>query len=168
VTIEKARYKVVIAHLIHGFVGTGKTTYAVKLEKEVPAIRFSIDEWIILLYGQNPHKESFPEHYSRVEALIWQVASRCLLLGQDVVMDFGFWSRVSRDAARQRVRDTGADSILYWVSCGEDTMRERVLHRTAALPGHALYIDDSAIREFYQRFEPLGDDEPHRLVSTDG
>jgi predicted kinase len=63
---------VAITHLIHGFVGTGKTTYAVKLEKEVPAIRFSLDDWIIVLYGQNPPKESFAEHYSRVEALIWQ------------------------------------------------------------------------------------------------
>jgi predicted kinase len=158
---------VAIAHLIHGFVGTGKTTYAIKLEKEIPALRFSIDEWVIALYGQNPSKESFEDCYSKVEDLIWQVASRSLLLGQDVVMDFGFWSRASRDAARQRIRAAGAESILYCVSCADDTMRERVRRRTDAMPGHALYIDDSAIREFSQRFEPLGNDECYRLVRTD-
>lgn len=156
-----------IAHLIHGFVGTGKTTYAIKLEKEIPALRFSIDEWIITLYGQNPSKEAFEDCYRRVDSLIWQVASCSLSLGQDVVMDFGFWSRVSRNDARRKSHEAGAESILYYVSCADDTMRKRTLNRTAAMPEHALYINDSAIEDFSKRFEPLGDDEPYRLVKTD-
>lgn len=155
------------AHLIHGFVGVGKTTYAIKLEQNLPAHRFSIDEWMIALYGQNPPEDKFEEYHSRTADLIWKVAIRALTLGQDVVLDFGFWSRKGRDDARQRLHGVGAETILYCVTCTSETMRARVLNRTAEMPEHALYIDDSAISAFCERFEPLHGDEPHQLVKTD-
>jgi len=37
--------------MIHGYLGTGKTTFARKLERELPAIRFSHDEWITRIFG---------------------------------------------------------------------------------------------------------------------
>lgn len=39
------------AHLIHGFLGVGKTTFARQLEERLPAIRFSHDEWMARRYG---------------------------------------------------------------------------------------------------------------------
>lgn len=155
------------AHLVHGFVGVGKTTYAVKLEQDLPALRFSIDEWMIALYGQNPPSDKFAEYHSRTTNLIWNVAIRTLMLGQDVILDFGFWSRKSRDDARKRLRSIGAEAILYCVTCTNETMKTRVLNRTAEMPEHALYIDDSAIATFYERFEPIDLDEPHILIRTD-
>lgn len=155
------------AHLIHGFVGVGKTTYAVKLEQDLPALRFSIDEWMIALYGQNPSENKFEEYHSRTTSLIWNIAIRTLELGQDVVLDFGFWSRTSRNEARQRLHSIGAEAILYWVTCADETVKTRVLNRTAEMPEHALYIDEGAIDSFRERFEPLEDDEPYQLVRTD-
>jgi predicted kinase len=40
-----------IAHIICGFIGSGKTTFARKLEKETGAIRITKDEWIIKIFG---------------------------------------------------------------------------------------------------------------------
>ena len=89
-----------IAHLIHGFIGAGKTTYARQLEQQIPALRFSIDDWMIALYGKNPPAAQFETYHSKTACLIWDVAARTLELGQDVILDFGFWSRKSRDDAR--------------------------------------------------------------------
>ena len=155
------------AHLIHGFVGNGKTTYAIKLEKALPALRFSIDEWIATLYGQNPPREKFEVYYRRTAHLIWTMATRALVLGQDIILDFGFWSRASRDDARQRVEKLGAQVVFYRVTCADEVMRTRVLSRTAQMPNGALQIDENALREFRERFEPMGADEPHRIVRTD-
>jgi predicted kinase len=42
------------AHLIRGFLGVGKTMLARRLEQDIPAIRFSHDEWMTRLYGDDP------------------------------------------------------------------------------------------------------------------
>ena len=65
-------------HLLHGFTGAGKSTFAKKLESEIRAIRFSPDEWMVKLYGNNPPEEKFAEYFQNVESLIWQVSSQVL------------------------------------------------------------------------------------------
>ena len=156
-----------VAHLIHGFVGSGKTTYAKKLEKERSALRFSVDDWLTILYGQNPPSDKFEECHGRVTSLIWQVSTQALLLGQDIILDFGFWSRSSRDDARHRVRKAGAEAVFYEVTCAEDVMKTRTLSRTEKMPEGALYIDENVLNTLKDRFEPLGADEPHVTVRTD-
>jgi len=156
-----------IAHPLHGFIGTGKTTYARQLETQIPALRLSIDDWMIALYGQNPPAAQFEEYRNKTAGLVWAVAARTLELGQDVILDFGFWSRESRDDARQKVCAVGATPVLYDVSCTDAAIRERVLRRAAELPEHSLYIDAEAIKTLQKQFEPLENDESHQLVRTD-
>ncbi|WP_133161986.1 AAA family ATPase [Deinococcus aerius] len=33
-------------HALHGFIGSGKTTLALRLEQTLPGMRFSSDEWM--------------------------------------------------------------------------------------------------------------------------
>ena len=153
-------------HLMHGFVGSGKTSYAKRLERELGAFRFTHDEWMVKLYGVDPPQEKFAEYWKRVEELIWEVAARALSLGNDVILDFGFWTRASRDDARQRAKDLGADVKIYSFSCPEELMRARVQQRTAELPEGNLWINDAAFEEFKSRFQPLQDDEEHVVVAT--
>jgi predicted kinase len=153
-------------HLLYGFTGAGKTTYAQQLEHEVSAIRFTPDEWMVKLYGHNPPAEYFASYLKRVIDLIWQVTTQMIHLGQDVILDFGFWSRASRDEARERARVMKAEVKLYYVSAPEDLMKERVIQRSNVLPEGALMIDDYAFELFKVRFEKLGEDESHIVVSA--
>src|SRR5688572_8578404 len=58
---------VATAHLIHGFVGAGKTTFAKRLAAETGAIRLSMDEWYLRLYtGGEPTESQEPELLRRV------------------------------------------------------------------------------------------------------
>ncbi|NJC23977.1 putative kinase [Arthrobacter pigmenti] len=41
-------------HLLCGLNGAGKTTYARQLEHELPAVRFSLDEWMLHLFPELP------------------------------------------------------------------------------------------------------------------
>jgi predicted kinase len=154
-------------HMIHGFVGAGKTTFAKRLESELPAVRFTHDEWMSRLYGDNPPLEYFAEYYNRVHNLIWVYASRLLELKQDVILDFGFWSRASRDEARAKAAVLGALHKLYFLDASEEVLKERVRKRNEHLQG-SLYIDDHAFELFKVRFEILEKDEEHVVIKNSG
>jgi predicted kinase len=108
------------AHSIHGYLGVGKTTFARQLERDTLAIRFSHDEWMVRLYGDNPPVERFADYYRRVYEQIEEIWPRCLNFGVDVVLDFGFWSRDERDATREKISELGAVARLYRLNCPED------------------------------------------------
>ena len=125
------------AHLIHGYLGVGKTTFARRIERERGAVRFTHDEWMSTLYGPDPPAEQFGDCAERV----------C-------------------DAVRATVRALGCDSTLYSLHCPETVARARCRARNADLHG-SLYISDATFDALQSRFEPLDDDEARTLVDTD-
>ncbi|MDJ0652626.1 MAG: AAA family ATPase [Xanthomonadales bacterium] len=155
-----------IAHLLHGFIGSGKTTFARKLERELGAVRLSHDEWMVRLHGWNPPEEQFSAYRVEVERLIWDEASRVIAAGTDVILDIGFWTRESRDEARHRARSLGAAAKFYDVSCPQRTARERALKRSESPRTDSLWIDGPAYDKLIAAFEPMQDDE--EFVRIDG
>ena len=146
-------------HLLHGFIGSGKTTFARKLERERGAVRFSHDEWMVRLHGWNPPEEHFGEYRAQVENLIWDEATRELSAGTDVILDIGFWTRESRDDARNRVRSLGAVAKFYEISCPQQIMRARALKLSERPSTDSLWIDGAGFDKLIAEFEPMQDDE---------
>ena len=142
-------------YMIHGFVGVGKTTFAKKLEQETNAIRFSADEWMVDLFGQNPPAERFQVYIEKIEKVTWKIVGRCVSVGADVILDFGFWTRAARDQCREFAQQAGAEVTMYSLHCPENVLRERVARRTSEMPEGALFINDHAIDLFKKRFEPV-------------
>ena len=144
-------------HALHGFLGSGKTTLARKLERELPAFRFSSDEWMTTLYGQDPPAELFGEYRTRVLTVMRRTWMRALELGLDVVLDEGLWTRAERDALRAEAGERGAALIIYRLNTSEPLARKRVRERNLQ-PG-ALFIAENTYDLFRPRFEPLDADE---------
>lgn len=155
------------AHLIHGFLGSGKTTLARRLEASLPAIRFTSDEWMARFYGNDPPPERFPDLYRRVADQIGTVWPRCLELGLDVVLDFGFWSRQERDETRAKVAAVEAAARLLCVACPEEEAWRRIAKRNTALDG-SLFIARNTFELLKGRFEPLAHDEERVDVHVPG
>ncbi len=153
-------------HLLHGMVGSGKTTFARRLEREFHAVRFSPDEWMVALHGTNPPESVFRPQLVRIMALIWELTGRVLRAGSDVVLEGGFWTRASRDEARQRAREIGVAWRLYALRCPVEDARRRVLARTAVLPPGTLEITGPTFDCLLRQLEPLGEDEDHISVEA--
>ena len=101
-------------HLMVGLPCSGKTTLARQLEAEHSALRLTTDEWHIRLFGhdydEGMSSSDEAEHDARhdsVESLMWDVASRVLTLGVDVILDFGCWVRSQRDEYRAKAEALG-------------------------------------------------------------
>ena len=142
-------------HLVHGFVGVGKTTFSKKLEVENHMVRFTCDEWMIALFGTNPSKVYFEKYLDKIKYLIWMEAKKFLVLGHDVILDFGFWKKTERDYYKKLALDMGIETKLYNLQCAEEVIIQRVLMRTSATLPDAFVIDENALREFKLLFEPI-------------
>lgn len=152
------------AHLIHGYIGAGKTTFARELATRLLAVRFSSDEWIARLYAEDESRiADFGVLLDRVEAVQQPVWCRCLQLGVDVVLDQGFWARSKRDRVRELAAGIGADTKLYHVQCADSVAWQRVERRNADLQG-SIRMSRETFDSLRSRLEPLGPDEPHEAL----
>lgn len=151
-----------VLHLIHGYLGMGKSTFARALAEEKNALRLSPDEVLVERYGPVPFDDA-GVRWREIKVEMWRQAEAALARGQDVVMDFGFWRREERDAARATAKRLSVDVIVYDVRCDMALARARVLKRSAQ-PGQ-LMIDAAAFDSLLHRLEPLGPDEQVTTVN---
>ncbi len=152
-----------IAYLLYGFVCSGKTTYAIKLERDEGAARFSPDEWMVKLFGVDPPADKFSEHYDTILGIMESYWSQLIRMNIDVILDFGFWNRSYRDDTRKKVKECGGIPKLLSFSIPEDIARERCEKRNQRLRGDFLIIKET-FHVLRDRFQPLGDDEDYMEI----
>ena len=148
-------------HLIVGLPCSGKTTLARQLETKYSALRLTTDEWHIRLFGHdywdNMTESDEAQHDSRhasVESIMWDVAARVLVLGVDVVLDFGCWFRSQREEFRARVKNLGADFRIHFADVPEEVLFERLKARNGRRTEGTFFIPESKLKEWIQIFEP--------------
>src|ERR1700733_11150050 len=113
-----------------GLPGSGKTTHAKQVERSLRAIRFCPDEWMSALdinLWDAPGRE-------RIEKLQWKLAQDLLILGHNVVIEWGTWSRSERDDLRTRARALGVAVELHYLDGPVEVLFERVRRRNTESP----------------------------------
>ena len=140
-------------HLLAGLNGAGKSTYARRLERECPAVRFTLDEWMLRLYQLPYDDPRYPELSETCQDLIWDLAKQVLTTGTDVVLDWNLWSGARRRRWRDRVMSAGHHPVLHYLQVSVDTAIKQVerRHREGDANTHAL--DADGVRHLARLFE---------------
>jgi predicted kinase len=155
-------------HLICGLPCSGKTTYAVGLCANANRVLFSLDRWLITIFGRYSiatigHKE----HTRRVLAcreLIWDVAAEFLRRSVDVILDDGFFLRDNRVRYVELAKAVGANAKVHFIDTPVSVIRSRLEHRNASLPRYNFRIDPETLYGFLGLFETPTDREGGDLV----
>lgn len=138
-------------HLMVGLPGSGKTTRAKALEREVNALRFTPDEWHLALFGDDLTDPRHDARHSQVERLMWDMAQRALHLGVDVILDYGFWAREERDGLRREAERLGAGFQIHYMDVPLEELRRRLEARSLR-PGE-FCITREWIDQWARQFE---------------
>lgn len=144
-------------HLMVGLPCAGKTTLARKLEHEQSAIRLTTDEWHVRLFGQDAEEPEHDARHSLIEAMLWNIASRALELGTNVILDFGFWAREEREDYRSRAKQLGASSEVHFLDVSADELMRRLAARNSETSQTGFYIPEAMMKPwiaFFQRPTP--------------
>ena len=159
---------VATVHLICGFLGAGKTTFAHSLaeqrEAQREAVKFSIDELYLQLFTDEPTRELDAKAFDRLLLMLNGIWPPIVKAGVDVVLDFGFWRRALRDDVRDRASLVGAQTRLYWLQCPDDVALARCLRRNGS-PG-AFLITAQDYRGLKAGFEPPASDEASEIIQS--
>jgi predicted kinase len=144
-------------HLMVGLPCSGKTMLAKKVEHEQSALRLTPDEWQIGLFGQDAKEPEHDARHSFIEAMLWNIASRALELGTNVILDFGFWAREEREDYRLRAKRLGASSEVHFLDVPEEELLRRLAVRNSQPSQESFHIPEESMKpwiEFFQKPTP--------------
>ena len=147
--------------LMCGLPGAGKTTLARMLERKRDALRLTPDEWMESIVGDG-YDEA---RRAAVEAKQWEIASRVLELGANVILDWGFWSLAERDEYRLRAARLGAQAEVWFIDVERDELAARLSARNRDLPPNTFRVTPEQLDEWSKLFEPPTADEPGLVIA---
>jgi len=151
-----------ILYLLVGLPGSGKTTKAKHLEVEASALRLTLDEWMIPLFGRNEQAER-----DALEGrLIW-IALHALELHTNVILDFGFWSKDERSSLRWFARQRGANSQVVYLPIDPEKQRKRVHNRFAETPDTTWQMSEEELTKWRAFFDEPDEAELHGTILED-
>nr|WP_248547969.1 ATP-binding protein [Paenibacillus odorifer] len=155
-----------------GVAGSGKTTFAKKLEKEGFA-RLSIDEDIWATHGRfgvDYPEDNYESYKEESEIKLRGELVNLLQAKHHVVIDFSFWQRQRRNDYKQLIESYGGVWELIHLKVQPDELRQRLLIRSERFDANAAFpITEDILTRFLNGFEiPSGEGElviEHRSVT---
>ncbi len=141
-------------HLMVGLPCSGKSTWAKAIEERTGALRLTPDEWHLRLFGQDADHPDHDRRHQVVEALMWETAEAVLRRGDDVILDFGFWTRSEREEIAARAARLGAGTRIHYADVPLEELLRRLRTRNEAPGTTAFIISEASLRSWLNLFEP--------------
>jgi predicted kinase len=135
-------------YLMHGFIGAGKSTFARSLSARTAALRLNADEYVAARFTPAQAAADWDTCFASAIAALWQEAAVQTAAGRDVILDFGFWTRESRDDARARIAAMGAQIVHYYIDTPDDIILTRLKKREGDIARRNLAQFDSLKKMF--------------------
>ncbi|GGK83523.1 hypothetical protein GCM10011509_34970 [Ornithinimicrobium pekingense] len=138
-----------------GPAGSGKSTVARRLEAGgMTRLSYDQEAW-------NRGLRDMPlsdEAHEQISADLRQRLIQLLDRGQNVVLDFSFWSRSMREEWRRLVAEYGVIAETIYMATDKQTCLNRLRARARAHEDDFI-ITHSIATEYFDHFEPPTDDE---------
>ena len=159
-------------HLISGLPGAGKSTYAQQLHLRTGAVVFTLDRFLLTMFGRYHVPDvGGEEHVRRVLAcreVIWMAAEQLLVLGSDVILDDGYFLREHRRKVVDAAVPLGASVKIHFIDTPLDEIRRRLMDRNQNLPVFNFAIEPETLQGCIRLLETPSDADGGEVVVVEG
>lgn len=135
--------------VITGLPGSGKTHLATELASSLPAARMCPDDWMrssgIDLWNGDAR--------DRIERFQLSLTLDLLGAGENVVIEWGLWTRNERDALRDAARAVGAAVELSYTTAPIEELWRRIVGRDLEGRWGSRSITRSELEQWSQSYE---------------
>ncbi len=143
------------AILICGKICSGKSVYARRLRLKNKAVLLSVDEIMLAMFGLYTG-EKHDEYTDRLQEYLFKKSLEIIETGNDVILDWGFWTADKRAAAREFYKSRNIAYEFHYMDVSDETWKERILNRNNAVSAgdnSAYFIDSNLAAKFETLFE---------------
>ncbi len=145
--------------MICGLPGSGKTTLAKKLEIERNAVALNADEWIIGVIKSKSDVEEIDRLRDPMEKLLLKHALNLAQLGNNVILDNGFWTIDDRKKYFDSIKFVNLKAELHFLNAPKDVILKRLHSRNASPSENDFEMDMKKMDKWIEIFEPPTDEE---------
>ncbi len=149
--------------LLCGKPGSGKTTIAKFLQQNHSYIHFSADDFMLKLFGEITDRKIFDQKLQATKDMIYSICDQ-LLPNNNVVLDFGFWTKKERQSIINRFTDSQV-KIVY-IKLDDDEIYSRIQNRNINLQSNEYYMDKNTYNILAGKFEEPSTDENYIIYTT--
>ncbi|MBE5767945.1 MAG: ATP-binding protein [Clostridiales bacterium] len=141
--------------MICGKIASGKSVYAEKLCAQENAVMLSVDELVLSVLG-NDLGDRHDEITDRIQDYLFRKSAEIVKAGANVLLDWGFWTRERRAAARAFYRAHGIACEFHYIDVPEGVWRRNIAIRNQAVldgKSDAYFVDDGLMKKLESLFE---------------
>lgn len=117
-----------LIYILCGKIASGKTTYAGKLKKEKNAVILSCDNLMLTLYDYclgDKHDETT----DKCLRYFYSLAEQFYYMNINVIIDFGYWTRIERKRAVQYFNDRNIPFEIHYIKVDEQKRLKQLEER---------------------------------------
>ena len=135
-------------YILCGKIASGKTTYARELKEKQKAIILSCDDLLLTLFD-GCLGDKHDDIVKRCSAFFNSQAEELIKIGIDVILDFGYWTKSERTAARDYFKTKNIETQLVYFKIPEEQRFDRLRKRNESLSNATkrVYIIEEELRE---------------------
>jgi|SRR3989344_6882117 len=151
-----------IVYLFCGLPGSGKTTYAKKIETG-GIVRLSLDEELFRLFGRDFKPEQYADFERKTKDALINRTPLYIKDGRPIILDWGFWKKKERSEIRSLFESVGAEVKLIYFKKNLNALERGVANRDLS-KNHE--IGPKMLKNFANQFEEPGGNENYTLPAS--
>lgn len=140
-------------YMLCGLPGSGKTTYAKKIEMNTQCVRLSLDERLISRYGKSFEASKYREYERNVEDELKKELKDAISNGVNVILDYGFWKKAKREEYRQIISQLNAEAETIYFKTDIRILKKRLKVRNLNKSDIDQYVSYDMLDNFAAEFE---------------